>query len=481
MWCQSQPHLIDALRQRAAGADPRRGTILQLLQRHETPAVITKRLSDLGDDERDPWIRQRNVLIVSRPGHPWSAALVEQLSFYGFRPHPLGWDDEAALNEAPLAIVLVPDQEASTYPPQALAALQRLKARYVASYVYCLSVPASLEASVGLQRAGANVCIPAEIKLSDILSRILDLVESREQETHRVLIVEDSKTAVAHIQRALDLHGIDSRAINTPLSLLQVCAEYRPHAILMDMYMPFCTGVEVTRALRQIPEYQSLPVIYLSGETDIGQQVEALRLGGDQFLTKPANPIILSAVVKTKIERYRDMLRSGRHDGLTGLLNHSASKEQLAQMLRRTLPAGHLAVAMIDIDRFKAINDTHGHAVGDRVLVEVGQRLRGTARKDDHVIRMGGEEFLVICQNGDLRAALQAAERLRLSVRDAPIRVGERVINTSISLGISSREPSTPNEDNLIATADQALYAAKRGGRDRCCVISNGRILGSTG
>ena len=140
-----------------------------------------------------------------------------------------------------------------------------------------------------------------------------------------------------------------------------------------------------------------------------------------------------------------------------------------------------MSVMMVDIDRFKSINDTHGHAVGDRVLVEVGQRLRGTARKDDHVIRMGGEEFLVICQNGDLRAALQAAERLRLSVRDAPIRVGERVINTSISVGISSREPSTPNEDNLIATADQALYAAKRGGRDRCCVISNGRILGGTG
>jgi CheY-like chemotaxis protein len=148
----------------------------------------------------------------------------------------------------------------------------------------------------------------------------------------------------------------------------------------MDMYMPFCTGVEVTRALRQIPEYQSLPVIYLSGETDIGQQVEALRLGGDQFLTKPANPIILSAVVKTKIERYRDMLRSGRHDSLTGLLNHSASKEQLAQMLRRTLPAGHLAVAMIDIDRFKSINDNYGHPVGDQVIRSLAWLLRGRLR-----------------------------------------------------------------------------------------------------
>jgi len=417
---------------------------------------------------------QRNVLIVSRPGHPWSAALVEQLSFYGFRPHILGWDDEAALDEAPLAIVLVPDHEASTYPPQALDALQRLKARYVASYVYCLSVPASLEAIVGLQRAGANVCIPAEIKLSDILSRILDLVESREQETHRVLIVEDSKTAVAHIQRALDLHGIDSRAINTPLALLQVCAEFRPHAILMDMYMPFCTGVEVTRALRQIPEYQSLPVIYLSGETDIGQQVEALRLGGDQFLTKPANPIILSAVVKTKIERYRDMLRSGRHDGLTGLLNHSASKEQLAQMLRRTLPAGHLAVAMIDIDRFKSINDNYGHPVGDQVIRSLAWLLRGRLRNSDLIGRYGGEEFIIALGGVDMGQAMTLLDRIREDFSRLPHAHGRGALRASFSCGIAA-VPSYVTASALIEAADEALLQAKRDGRNRIVAASQKR------
>ena len=460
--------------EQAAAISQQLGAILQLLQRHETPAVITKRLTDHADDERDPWIRQRNVLIVSRPGHPWSAALVEQLSFYGFRPHILGWDDEAALDEAPLAIVLVPDHEASTYPPQALDALQRLKARYVASYVYCLSVPASLEAIVGLQRAGANVCIPAEIKLSDILSRILDLVESREQETHRVLIVEDSKTAVAHIQRALDLHGIDSRAINTPLALLQVCAEFRPHAILMDMYMPFCTGVEVTRALRQIPEYQSLPVIYLSGETDIGQQVEALRLGGDQFLTKPANPIILSAVVKTKIDRYRDMLRSGRHDSLTGLLNHSASKEQLAQMLRRTLPAGHLAVAMIDIDRFKSINDNYGHPVGDQVIRSLAWLLRGRLRNSDLIGRYGGEEFIIALGGVDMGQAMTLLDRIREDFSRLPHAHGRGALRASFSCGIAA-VPSYVTASALIEAADEALLQAKRDGRNRIVAASQKR------
>jgi len=440
--------------------------ILQLLHRHETPAVIAKRLSDAAEDDRDLWIRQRNVLIVSRAGHPWSTALSEQLSFYGFRPHTLDWNGKPDLEEAPLAIILIPDQEGCPYPEQAMTALRRIKESYVASYVYCLSVPSSLEAIVNLQRAGANVCIPAEYKLSDMLSRILDLVESREQETHRVLIVEDSKTATAHIQRALELHGIASRAINTPLSLLQACSEYRPHAILMDMYMPFCTGVEVTRALRQIPEYRSLPVIYLSGETDIAQQVEALRLGGDQFLTKPANPIILSAVVKTKIERYRDMLRSGRHDSLTGLLNHSASKEQLAQMLRRALPAGHLAVAMIDIDRFKSINDNYGHPVGDQVIRSLAWLLRGRLRNTDLIGRYGGEEFIVALGGVETGQAIALLERIREDFSQLPHAHGRGALRASFSCGIAAI-PQQVTASSLIEAADDALLQAKQEGRNR--------------
>lgn len=452
------------------------GTILQVLHRHETPAVITKRLSDTNDVERDPWVRQRNILIVSRHGHPWSAALVEQLSFYGFRAHAIDWEGVPELDSAPLAVILVPDQENSSYPQHAVAALQRLKQSFVASYVYCLSVPSALEAIVSLQRAGANVCIPAEVKLSDILSRILDLVESREQEAHRVLIVEDSKTAVAHIQRALNLHGIDSRAIHTPLSLLQACAEYRPHAILMDMYMPFCTGVEVTRALRQVPEYQSLPVIYLSGETDIAQQVEALRLGGDQFLTKPANPIILASVVKTKIERYRDMLRSGRHDSLTGLLNHSASKGLLEQMLRRALPAGNLAVAMIDIDRFKSINDNYGHPVGDQVIRSLAWLLRGRLRNTDLIGRYGGEEFIVALAGVDIAQATTLLDRIREDFSQLPHAHGRGAVRASFSCGIAA-VPSYMTGSSLIEAADEALLQAKREGRNRIVATSHKHSL----
>ncbi len=450
----------------ADGISQQLNVILELLRRHETPAVAAKRASDNDDEGKSQWIRQRNVLIVSRPAHPWSEALVEQLSFYGFKAFPVDWNNDPGLEESPLAVVFIPDNENQIYPQKALEAIKRLKARYLTSYFYCLSVPSSLEAIVGLQRAGANVCIPAEFKLSDILSRILDLVESREQETHRVLVVEDSKTAVAHIQRALNLHGIDNRAIHTPLDLMQAIADYRPHAILMDMHMPFCTGVEVTRALRQIPEFQSLPVIYLSSETDIAHQVEALRLGGDQFLTKPANPIVLAAVVKTKIERFREMQRSSRHDSLTGLLNHSSSKELLEQMVRRALPTGKLTVAMIDIDRFKSINDNYGHPVGDQVIRSLAWLLRGRLRNTDLIGRYGGEEFIVALNGTDSEQALRLLDRIRNDFSELPHAHARGSLRASFSCGIAS-VPAHVTGGALIEAADEALLQAKREGRNR--------------
>ena len=284
----------------------------------------------------------------------------------------------------------------------------------------------------------------------------------------RVLIVEDSATAVAHIRRSLTQHGIDSRAINDPRQLLETAAEYRPDAILMDMYMPFCTGVEVTSALRQIPEYQALPVIYLSSETDIVQQVEALRLGGDQFLTKPVNPIILASVVKTKIERYREMLYSGQHDSLTGLLNHSTSKVQIERLLQGALPDGELVVAMIDIDRFKMVNDTYGHPVGDQVIRSLAWLLRGRLRNTDLIGRYGGEEFIVALPGIAPAHAQRLLEQIREDFSQLPHAHAQGTLRTTFSCGIAQFDPEQPcDAGELSQRADLALYQAKNGGRNR--------------
>ena len=446
--------------------DRQLNTILRELRRHETPAVASRRTADPDASDDGNWNRPRNVLIVSRSGHPWTTSLREQLEFYGFRPREMRWEDTPAENEAPLAVVFVPDREGAPYPAEAVSTIRLLRTEFSVSYFYCLSVPAQLETIVLLQRAGADACVPVGDKISDILSRILDLVQAREQDVPRVLVVEDSATAVAHIRRSLSQHGIDSHAINDPRHLLAATAEYRPDIVLMDMYMPFCTGVEVTRALRQIPEYHSLPVVYLSSETDIAQQVEALRLGGDQFLTKPVNPIILAAVVKTKIERYREMLHSGRHDSLTGLLNHTASKNRLDEMARLAGTSGPLAVAMIDIDRFKSINDTYGHPVGDQVIRSLAWLLRGRLRSSDLIGRYGGEEFIIALPGASPARALTLLHRIREDFAALPHAHSQGTLRASFSCGIAAL-PDYMAGDALIQAADEALLLAKRNGRNR--------------
>jgi diguanylate cyclase (GGDEF)-like protein len=157
------------------------------------------------------------------------------------------------------------------------------------------------------------------------------------------------------------------------------------------------------------------------------------------------------AVSNRKLEHY------ALTDLLTGLPNRRAGMEVLGQSWAAADRSGQgLSVMMLDIDHFKSVNDTHGHAVGDKVLVEVSRLIRDSLRKGDHVCRMGGEEFLVINQGGDLDATLQFAERLRQKIRSAQIRVGDVQLGTSVSVGVACREAGTPDTDSRPPPAPSA-------------------------
>jgi diguanylate cyclase (GGDEF)-like protein len=296
---------------------------------------------------------------------------------------------------------------------------------------------------------------------------VLDLIEFQDQEPHRILVVEDSPTATAMIRRTLTEHGIDSHSISSPEELLEAVWQYRPDLVLMDMHMPHCTGIEATRVLRQLPACQSLPVVYLSSETNMQMQVEALRLGGDQFIGKPFNPVLMSTVVKTKIERHREMQRSSQHDGLTGLLNHTSSKTRLNHLVHAMqIQPDKLCVAMIDIDHFKSINDIHGHPVGDQVIRNLAWLLKGRLRTSDIIGRYGGEEFLIVLRGIDLKDALSVLDRIRGDFASLPHAHSGGSLNASFSGGIAAY-PEFITDKELIDAADNALLHAKEHGRNR--------------
>lgn len=410
------------------------------------------------------WTKPRAVWIVCDDDHPWYAGLDQQLGFFGFKTLRYEGSDIGPDKESPMVILFMPKE--SSYGEQEIQLVRDMRAQHMASQLFCLGVPRVMETMVELGRAGADVIIQLEHQTATVLGRVLELIQTQEQDAYRVLVVEDSPTAVVMIQRSLSQHGIESYALSNPQQLLAAVEQYRPDLVLTDMYMPHCTGVEATRVLRQLPAYRSLPVVYLSSETDMGMWIEALRLGGDQFLTKPCNPVFLAAVVKSKIERHRDMQRASQHDSLTGLLNHSASKNQLKQLLVAMQPNDQLCVAMIDIDHFKSVNDLYGHPMGDQVIKSLAWLLKGRLRSWDIIGRYGGEEFIVVLRNVSPQQAFQVLDRIRVDFSALPHDYGSGVLKSTFSAGLAAY-PYYTSSNELTEAADNALLDAKRKGRNR--------------
>lgn len=406
-------------------------------------------------------LRRKVMLLTQHPDH-WQDLII-QLGYFGLAVSTHAWQDPLADDLAlPLVLLDVAGLPQEEWPSRIGALRRQLKA----SQLLALSVSPGFDNLQTALRAGCDACIPLSSSVNAIVAQILEMNESQEQEDFRVLIVEDSLTAIKAIDRVLSEQKIQTRSLSDARSILPVLEEFKPDLILMDMYMPNCTGVEAARVIRQYKQYLSIPIVYLSGETDIVLQVEALRLGGDHFLTKPVNPVFLNAVVKSKIERYRALRRSMYHDSLTGLLNHISTKQAVQQALRQARRDDQaLTVIMLDIDHFKSVNDRYGHPAGDQVIRSLAWLLRQRVRRGDIVGRYGGEEFLVALPDANPEQALRILDKIRQDFQEIRHRYMDSHFQVSFSGGLASF-PLFNDVEALISAADEALYSAKRAGRN---------------
>lgn len=319
----------------------------------------------------------------------------------------------------------------------------------------------------------------------------------------RVLLVEDEPTERLKMQTVLSgIVGCKVHIARDGREALAMALDVMPRIIVTDWLMPVMDGIEFCRALRATDWGKTMYVIMLTGVDDEDEIVHAFEAGVDDYVGKPVNLRALRARMRAALhyvqlleawERDRAQLKqftselaiSNRKlehfaltDLLTGLPNRRAAMDVLSQAWSAANRTKHnLSVMAVDIDHFKSINDTYGHAVGDKALSEVARLIRANARKDDHVSRIGGEEFLVICQNSDLGATLQAAERLRRMVGETPIVTEQATLQARLSIGVATKEDGMANAEAMIAAADNALYGAKNAGRDRACVVTRGQLL----
>jgi diguanylate cyclase (GGDEF)-like protein len=405
------------------------------------------------------------VWFICVDAKPWRA-LMTQLEYFGIAAPLHGWQETAQPTQEPSILLLdLSGLESAIGLPR----IQALRTRFAASKLITYTPSADFNQLKEMLRAGCDFCFTQSTTQAQMLSGIIDLCSNEEETPFRVLVVEDSLTASKSIQRTLKQNGMESLAVTRPAEILDGLRRFEPDLILMDMYMPDCTGVEATRVIRQHAEFLSTPVIYLSGDGDMALQVDALRLGGEHFLTKPFNPVFLNAVVKSKIERYRALRRSMQNDGLTGLLNHRTVKERLASAIKvASLGNTALAVAMIDLDFFKTVNDNYGHPMGDQVLRSLSWLLKRGLRQADLVGRYGGEEFLVLLPATETQQAMEVLQRIRRDFSLIKYPFKDSWFGATFSAGVARLRPGG-DEDSLIKDADEALYEAKQSGRN--CIV----------
>lgn len=349
--------------------------------------------------------------------------------------------------------------------------IQRLRANLpIETPVISMSDHDDISSRLTAARAGSKIYFLKPVNAGSLVDALDRLMAAEDPIPYRILIIDDDNMQASINAINLRKAGMETEVLTEPLKIFHSLQEFNPDLILLDMYMPACTGKDLANIIRQVEAYVSIPIVYLSTETDRDIQLEAVRLGGDDFLTKPIKPSHLISSISARVERYRQLRHLMLRDSLTGLLNHTTLKERYAQEANRAIRQNRsMAYVMIDLDSFKSVNDTHGHATGDRVLKTLAQMLTRRLRNTDIIGRYGGEEFAVVMPNTNGKEAAQIVDQLRAGFGQVLHRAGEKDFTVTFSAGIASYpECSTPTL--LAEAADRALYDAKHQGRNQVVI-----------
>ena len=306
------------------------------------------------------------------------------------------------------------------------------------------------------------------------------------ESTGRILVVDDHEDNIELLRARLEAWGYQVEGARNGMEALDRVHAAPPDLILLDVMMPTVDGNEVARRIKQNPALPFIPIIMQTALDSTESKVEGLEAGADDYITKPIEFAELKARLRSMLrikrlqeeleERERQLLEANerlrhmsRTDGLTGLDNRRFIEQQLDQMFahgeRLSEP---LSCVMCDLDRFKTVNDTHGHHAGDAVLRQFAGLLKREAREIDRVGRYGGEEFIVLLPGTVLDAAVTFAERVRKSVEGHTFVFDGGSIRRTASFGVAGwPHPRVTHCDGLVRAADDALYVAKETGRNR--------------
>ena len=334
-----------------------------------------------------------------------------------------------------------------------------------------ISSRTDIEARLATVKVGGNAYLVKPLDVGHLIEWIDKLLNHHSEEAYHVLIIDDDIKVAQHHALILENTKISTSICNDPLQILSYMDNRSPDLILMDLYMPNCNGCELTAMIRQIDPYVAIPIIYLSTEHSSELKLQALFQGGDHFLIKPILTKNLISIVNYQARRFRKLRALMVRDGLTNLYNHRYIKEFIKNECARAQRNGStMSLAMFDVDYFKQVNDTYGHAVGDYVLKTLSRFLEDRLRKTDLVGRYGGEEFVVIFPNTSIKIAEKLCEALRIDFEKIRHFSKNNPFQVTFSCGIASY-PNYNEAQLLSDKADKALYISKSKGRNQVTAL----------
>jgi two-component system cell cycle response regulator len=295
----------------------------------------------------------------------------------------------------------------------------------------------------------------------------------------QILVVEDRERSAERIVEALEAEHAVER-VTDPAAALVLVAETNYDLMIVSLSLEQADGLRLCSQVRSIDGTRHLPLMIIVEPGEEARLLRGLDIGVNDYIVRPvdANELVARARTQVKRKRFVEHLRDRLEetvemamlDPLTALHNRRYMMSHLETLLQEaTMRDKQVSVLMLDIDYFKAVNDTHGHDAGDAVLREFAERVRRNIRGIDLACRLGGEEFVVVMPDTDLAKAYLIGERLRQCIAAAPFYAGERAsaLRMTASVGVAAIEQPSDTPSRILKRADQALYCAKRDGRNR--------------
>ena len=290
-----------------------------------------------------------------------------------------------------------------------------------------------------------------------------------------VLIVDDEKANLMVLTHILSSEYAIYAAKNGR-DALEAVNEHAPDVILLNVLMPDMNGYEVLAQLKNDEKTRAIPVIFVSELNNVTDEVRGLNLGASDYISKPYHPAIVRLRVQNQIKIVNQISRINNliaMDQLTGLPNRRFFDDQMSREWGRSRrEKTPLSLLLLDVDKFKMVNDTYGHLQGDAVLQIIANTLKESLKRiTDIIARWGGEEFIVLLSNTDSDGALNVAEQIRVLIEQTSISIeNSKTMKVTISIGVDTLIATQDcSPDTLISHADKALYTAKATGRNRVC------------